>query len=280
MATISEQPVWEDDVYLIARGDRVEGGRDGVANRQASQLSNRTAFLREQIKSLIDDGVMFSRDYRKEIITLTRHGQAIIKDDFLYYLRDSAPLPYVTTGTTDASWAVDSPFFTSVSDPNLRKNLGSEGGSQLIFGLGNIIGTTSQILSSTDTPDAYQSNGFYAQNDGGEGVWRFTGKTAPARAGTHVITQGKVYNAKGNEYALEICRGSIIVLANGAKAYTYDECTDQTTDDFVCLGQASNGILSRLTLGVSTGNNVATYDGGARLDLIYPTNMYRIGKEP
>ncbi|MFU1734901.1 hypothetical protein ACMZKU_18415, partial [Klebsiella pneumoniae] len=64
MATISEQPVWEDDVYLIARGDRVEGGRDGVANRQASQLSNRTAFLREQIKSLIDDGVMFSRDYR------------------------------------------------------------------------------------------------------------------------------------------------------------------------------------------------------------------------
>lgn len=186
----------------------------------------------------------------------------------------------MTTGTTDASWAVDSPFFTSVSDPNLRKNLGSEGGSQLIFGLGNIIGTTSQILSSTDTPDAYQSNGFYAQNDGGEGVWRFTGKTAPARAGTHVITQGKVYNAKGNEYALEICRGSIIVLANGAKAYTYDECTDQTTDDFVCLGQASNGILSRLTLGVSTGNNVATYDGGARLDLIYPTNMYRIGKEP
>ncbi|HBQ3059798.1 TPA: tail fiber domain-containing protein [Klebsiella pneumoniae] len=279
MANISEQPVWEDDVYLIARGDRVEGGRDGVANRQASQLANRTAFLRDQVKSLIDDGVMFSRDYRKEIITLNRPGQAIIKDDFLYYLKDSAPLPYVTTGTTDASWEMDSPFFTSVSDPNLRKNLSSEGGSQLIFGLGNIIGTTSQILSSTDTPDAYQSNGFYAQNDGGEGVWRFTGKTSPSRAGMHAITQGMVYNAKGNEYALQIRRGAIIVLANGAKAYTYDECTDQTTDDFVCLGQASNGILSRLTLGVSTGNNVATYDGGTRLELIYPTNMYRIGKE-
>ncbi|URU47592.1 tail fiber domain-containing protein [Klebsiella pneumoniae] len=139
---------------------------------------------------------------------------------------------------------------------------------------------TTDILNSHFAPDSFRSRGFYSRDDGGDGVWRVTGEVDASRAGTHILTEAKIYNADGVEYALDIKSGLISVLANGAKAYTYNECVDQTTDDFVCLGQASNGILSRLTLGVSTGNNVATYDGGARLDLIYPTNMYRIGKEP
>lgn len=157
--------------------------------------------------------------------------------------------------------------------------LSSEGGSELIFGLGNIIGTTSEILASTKNPQAYQTNGFYAQNDGGEGVWKFTGNTDASKAGTHAITKGMIYNANGNEYALDISSGKVSVLANGAKAYTYAQCVDQTTDNFVCVGQAHNGITSLLPPAVSTSNNTATYQGGKRLSITCPSNIWRIGKE-
>ncbi|MHB3430573.1 phage tail fiber domain-containing protein, partial [Klebsiella pneumoniae] len=113
------------------------------------------------------------------------------------------------------------PVATQTQTADLAIKLASEGGSQLIFGLGNIINSTSLIFASADTPSAYQSNGFYEQCDGGEATWQYTGNTIPEKAGTHAITEGKIYNANGDEYALEIRGGAIKVLANGAKAYTY-----------------------------------------------------------
>jgi hypothetical protein len=39
---ISEKPQWENNVSMLTRLDKVEGGRDGAANIQAKQLANRT----------------------------------------------------------------------------------------------------------------------------------------------------------------------------------------------------------------------------------------------
>lgn len=41
MSAINEQTKWEDEVYLLAREDRVEGGIYGPSNKQARQLANR-----------------------------------------------------------------------------------------------------------------------------------------------------------------------------------------------------------------------------------------------
>jgi hypothetical protein len=41
-----------DEIDLIARRDKVEGGKDGKINIQASQLASRTAFLKGQLDSL------------------------------------------------------------------------------------------------------------------------------------------------------------------------------------------------------------------------------------
>ncbi|WP_115667056.1 hypothetical protein [Klebsiella pneumoniae] len=49
MTNISETPRWENDIYLVKRGDKVEGGVGGVANTQASQLANRTLLLKQMI---------------------------------------------------------------------------------------------------------------------------------------------------------------------------------------------------------------------------------------
>ncbi|KMK28646.1 spore coat protein CotH [Pluralibacter gergoviae] len=54
MSSINEQARWEDEIYLLARGDRVEGGVFGPSNKQAKQLANRTQFLKSAVESVQD----------------------------------------------------------------------------------------------------------------------------------------------------------------------------------------------------------------------------------
>ena len=56
MTTIFETSRWDDAIHLIQRGERVSGGRNGVANIQASQLANRTQYLRAQLDSVMESG--------------------------------------------------------------------------------------------------------------------------------------------------------------------------------------------------------------------------------
>ncbi|MCG5551264.1 hypothetical protein LLG19_00220 [Klebsiella pneumoniae] len=52
MAAINESREWADDIYLIARQDKVLGGAGGIANIQAAQLAARTLFLRDRTDEL------------------------------------------------------------------------------------------------------------------------------------------------------------------------------------------------------------------------------------
>ncbi|HBR8109883.1 TPA: phage tail protein, partial [Klebsiella pneumoniae] len=52
MASIKELPRWEDEVYQIARGDKVEGGVGGIANMQAKTLAERTRYLKNVVESI------------------------------------------------------------------------------------------------------------------------------------------------------------------------------------------------------------------------------------
>ncbi|EOF4627306.1 hypothetical protein ACP1HW_001594 [Klebsiella pneumoniae] len=54
MASIKELPRWEDEVYQIARGDKVEGGVGGIANMQAKTLAERTRYLKNVVESIPD----------------------------------------------------------------------------------------------------------------------------------------------------------------------------------------------------------------------------------
>jgi hypothetical protein len=48
---ISEKPQWENNISMLARQQKVEGGRDGAANIQAQQLANRTRFLKQSVEA-------------------------------------------------------------------------------------------------------------------------------------------------------------------------------------------------------------------------------------
>ncbi len=46
MARIPESSLWEEEIELISRNERVSGGLDGVANRPLKSLTNRTRYLK------------------------------------------------------------------------------------------------------------------------------------------------------------------------------------------------------------------------------------------
>ncbi|WP_257980048.1 pyocin knob domain-containing protein [Pectobacterium versatile] len=48
MANLSENPQWVDGIYQIETSDPVVGGPDGVSNRQAKELANRTRYLKKE----------------------------------------------------------------------------------------------------------------------------------------------------------------------------------------------------------------------------------------
>lgn len=52
MTNIIERANWEEDIHLIARGERVAGGYDGAANIHARLLANRTAYLKKLLDTL------------------------------------------------------------------------------------------------------------------------------------------------------------------------------------------------------------------------------------
>lgn len=53
MANLKEQEKWEDGIYQIEENDPVLGGAEGITNRPAKQLANRTAWLKKAL-SLLD----------------------------------------------------------------------------------------------------------------------------------------------------------------------------------------------------------------------------------
>lgn len=51
MADLKEKPVWEEGIYQLEEDDPVQAGEDGIDNRQAKQLANRTQWLKGKIES-------------------------------------------------------------------------------------------------------------------------------------------------------------------------------------------------------------------------------------
>ena len=52
MANLKETTAWESGIYQLETTDPVVGGADGISNKQAIQLANRTSYLKGKIESL------------------------------------------------------------------------------------------------------------------------------------------------------------------------------------------------------------------------------------
>lgn len=54
MSNLPESPEWVDGIYQLEQSDPVLGGPGGIANRQAEQLANRTAYLKQAVETLAE----------------------------------------------------------------------------------------------------------------------------------------------------------------------------------------------------------------------------------
>ncbi|CAM8750969.1 tail fiber protein [Klebsiella phage vB_KpM_Centimanus] len=154
-------------------------------------------------------------------------------------------------------------------------------GQTLREGLGEWLACTLDILTQKSEVERFKTRGFYVEDDGGAGSWKKTGNIDTAKAGTHVITEGKVYNANGVEYQIQLEDSSFVIdpRANGAKEV--DDYTEAQldTDDFVCLGQAINGIINTLPLWMQTNNNINGQSTYSVITFNITSGLWRIGKE-
>ena len=55
MANLRETAAWESGIYQLETTDSVVGGVDGISNKQAIQLANRTGYLKGEIETLKSD---------------------------------------------------------------------------------------------------------------------------------------------------------------------------------------------------------------------------------
>ena len=55
MANLRETAAWESGIYQLETTDPVVGGADGISNKQAIQLANRTGYLKGEIETLKSD---------------------------------------------------------------------------------------------------------------------------------------------------------------------------------------------------------------------------------
>jgi hypothetical protein len=56
MSNLPENPSWPEGIYQIEVDDPIQGGVDGIDNRQARQLANRTLWLRQQLEQIASGG--------------------------------------------------------------------------------------------------------------------------------------------------------------------------------------------------------------------------------
>ena len=222
---------------------------------------------------LASSGYSWLADYIDGPVTFTNRSQVTVYNGVAYRLAASTPLGFTTTGTTAESWAIDSQNMVAIGDNDIRQ--------QVQYQFGQWLPSAVSIFNMTADYSSIRVRGFYSANDGGEGTWITTGVIDLSRAGTHVITEAKIYNANGIEYQLQVGVGMGIISpkANGAKeAADFDE-TQLDTDDFVCLGQAINGIISSMPLWMQTGNNINTQTTYANITFNISSGIWRIGKE-
>lgn len=165
-----------------------------------------------------------------------------------------------------------------LSQPGGASSIGVDDGLTL---MDITISSVTAFMAMNISPSKIIVGGFYTRGDGGDGTWVATGNTDASKAGTHVVTEAKIYNASGVEYQLQVGVGMGIISpkANGAKeAANYAE-TQLDTDNFVCLGQAINGIISALPLWMQPGNNINNQSTYSVINFNISSGLWRIGKE-
>ncbi|MCQ8231376.1 phage tail protein [Pectobacterium carotovorum] len=112
MANLSENPQWVDGIYQIETSDPVVGGPDGVSNRQAKELANRTRYLKKEQEKT-------GSDLATHAAAADPHTQYAPKDNPTFTGTPKAPTPATDSNSQQVATTA---FVKSVSATKLAKD--------------------------------------------------------------------------------------------------------------------------------------------------------------
>lgn len=106
----------------------------GIENEAESQLTDQEATFQQ---FLLNSGYEPLADYVDGPITFERRNQITAYNGEFYRPKASVTLPYTTTGNTAISWEEDESNFVAVGDADLRQELASSSGFDLVGQVGS-----------------------------------------------------------------------------------------------------------------------------------------------
>ncbi|EPS5423890.1 hypothetical protein ACVE5V_003343 [Klebsiella michiganensis] len=134
MTRLPESSLWEEEIELISRSERVSGGLDGVANRPLKSLANRTRFLKDQAEKsdqVAAEKVSAVKTFA-EGATLESPREEILYGDYRLVWTGVFPKTIPANSTPVMTGGVGAGCWAYTSDAIIRQNLASRDGFKLM----------------------------------------------------------------------------------------------------------------------------------------------------
>ncbi|HFK1645636.1 hypothetical protein U4P60_02640 [Klebsiella pneumoniae] len=127
MTRLPESSLWEEEIELISRSERVSGGLDGVANRPLKGLANRTRYLKDmadESDALVAQKVSAVKTFA-EGATLESPREEILYGAYRLVWTGQFPKTVPTGSTPSGTGGVKAGGWAYTSDAMIRENLSS-----------------------------------------------------------------------------------------------------------------------------------------------------------
>ncbi|HAT2180385.1 TPA: hypothetical protein I8167_004535 [Raoultella ornithinolytica] len=127
MTRLPESSLWEEEIELISRSERVSGGLDGVANRPLKGLANRTRYLKDKADKsgdLIAEKVSAVKTFA-EGATLESSREEILFGSYRLVWTGAFPKTVLAGSTPQGTGGVGAGGWAYTSDAIVRRDLGS-----------------------------------------------------------------------------------------------------------------------------------------------------------
>ncbi|HEE4124998.1 TPA: hypothetical protein R7D51_003976 [Klebsiella pneumoniae] len=150
MTRLPESSLWEEEIELISRGERVSGGADGVANRPLKSLANRTRYLLSRIDesgALIAEKVSAVKSFA-DGATLESPREEILYGIYRLVWTGAFPKAVPAGSSPRETGGIGAGRWAYTSDAVIRQHLASSAGFGLI---GQVRSTEAlAVLSGSD----------------------------------------------------------------------------------------------------------------------------------
>jgi len=163
MSNLTEKDQWEDGIYQLETSDPVLGGPDGVSNKPAKQLANRTLWLKKQQEKANEALKAHERSRNHPDGTTSAKGFVQLSDNPSLDSSTLAATPKAVKAVNDASAKKAANLADLTDKPRARDNLGLKSAALRDVGTtkGQVmeVGAGGLLMGARHRDDVYTNDG-------------------------------------------------------------------------------------------------------------------------